>query len=420
MKENKLINVSESTIIKRGTIWNLIASLLNSFMSAFLLVFITRINGVDLAGVFSFAAAISYQCLSLGAFGVRNFQSSDVKKEYLFSDYFYLRIFSSILMYGLLLYYAFGNGYSLEKAMIVLTFGIFKSVDAIEDVYHGEYHRYGRVDVGAILQSIRYMVSLILFVGGLVITKNLVFTCGMVACASMLIFVVQNKKYIHYFVSEKLSFNFVKVKELFFLTVPICISNLINMYVVNSPKYAIDANLSSEFQAYYGYLSMPVFTISLLSTVIYRPYISKMAEDWQDRNIKKFNKQVFKQVCIILFLTISITTFGFIIGLTLIEILYGVELSKYMLDFMVLLLSGGLNTMASFFAIVMTIQREQKKIIFGYLTALIFVLSCSKMFVLQFGMLGASLLYMFTSLILMLIFTFIVLYKCIIIRKGDL
>ena len=67
-------------------------------MSALLLVFITRINGVEMAGIFSFASAISYQCLSLGAFGVRNFQSSDVNCEYKFYDYFNLRVFSSILI----------------------------------------------------------------------------------------------------------------------------------------------------------------------------------------------------------------------------------------------------------------------------------------------------------------------------------
>lgn len=418
VKKNKLLNIDESTSIRRGTIWNLVASLLNSLMSALLLIFITRINGVEMAGMFSFASAISYQCLSLGAFGVRNFQSSDVNCEYKFYDYFNLRIFSSVLMYGLLFYYAFGNGYSFEKTMIVLTFGIFKSIDALEDVYHGEYQRFGRMDIGAYLQSIRYIVSLILFILGLLITHNLILTCGIVALTSMIIFVLQNKEYIRYFVKEKFSFDFTSVKKLFYLTVPICISNLINMYVVNASKYAIDANMASEFQAYYGYLSMPVFTISLLSTVIYRPYISKMAEDWQGKDFKSFNKHVLKQIIVIVVLTTLITSFGYILGLRLVGILYGVDLMMYMPHFIILLLGGGFNTMAVFLSIVMTIQREQNKIILGYISALVFVLLCSNVLVQTFEMLGASLLYFMTSFLLMGVFSTIVLRKYFIIKKG--
>ena len=46
-----------------------------------------------------------------------------------------------LLMYSLLIYYAFGQGYTLEKSLIVLTFGMFKSIDAFEDLIHGEFQR---------------------------------------------------------------------------------------------------------------------------------------------------------------------------------------------------------------------------------------------------------------------------------------
>lgn len=408
---NSLFNADESTILKRGTFWNLVASILNSLMSAFLMFFITRINGVILAGIFSYASAIAYQCLSLGAFGVRNFHSSDVRKEFSFSDYINHRVISSILMYTLLIYYAFGKGYSLEKAMIIFTFGLFKSIDAIEDVYHGEYQRNGRLDIGAKLQSIRYLLSLVVFVIGLWISHNLIVTCTIAFIASTLIFTIQNRKFITYFVKEKIHINWKRTMSLMILTMPICISNLINMYVVNAPKYAIDRNLSSEFQAYYGYLVMPVFTINLLSTVIYRPYISKMAENWQNDEIKNFNKQLIKQIIIIVVLTILITLFGYLLGLTLIEVLYGVKLHKYMMHFLILLLGGGLNTIAVFLSIVMTIQRDQNKIIIGYIVALFFSVFCSDFLIQKFHIMGASLLYFITSLLLTVIFVLVILIR---------
>lgn len=402
---NLINDDNEKRILKRSTVWNMVASILNSLMSAFLLFFVTRINGVTIAGMFSYASAVSYQCLSLGAYGVRNFQASDVKNEYSFFDYFNLRIFSAILMYILLIYYAFFNGYSLEKAMIVFTFGVFKSVDALEDVFHGEYHRQGRLDVGAILQSVRYFISLIIFVIILIISKDLVLTCSVASLSTIIIFIVQNKVIVKYYIDTKYNFDFLKVKKLFLLITPICISNLINMYVVNAPKYAIDNHLMSDFQAYFGYLLTPVFTINLLSTVIYRPYINKLSMDWQNNDMKSFNQHILVQLGIIAVLTISITLFGYVIGLKLLEILYGVSLHEYMFCFVLLLLGGGFNTIASFLSIILTIQRKQKTILVGYIVSFLFCLIFADYLVINYELLGASLLYIFTSLILSMVFT---------------
>lgn len=409
MMKNRLLSLinddNDKSILKRATFWNMIASILNSLMSAFLLYFVTRINGITTAGIFSYASAVSYQCLSLGAYGVRNFQASDVKNEYSFSDYLNHRIFSAILMYSLLIYSAFCKGYTFEKAMIVFTFGIFKSIDAIEDVFHGEYHRNGRLDVAAFIQSIRYSASLASFVGVLLLTKDLILTCLFTSFVTIAIFLIQNKAVMQYFVCEKYHVKFVKIKNLLLLTTPICISNLINMYVVNAPKYAIDHHLNSDFQAYFGYLLTPVFTINLLSTVIYRPYINKLSIEWQKKNMKLFNRHILIQLGIIFALTASITLFGYLIGLRLLEMIYGVKLLNYMNCFVLLLLGGGLNTIASFLSIILTIQRKQNTILIGYFTSFVFCLLASDFFVFNYELLGASLLYVLSSLTLTVVFS---------------
>ena len=106
---DKLINVNEKRILKRSFFWNMIASILNGFTSAIFLFFITRFCGLNEAGIFSIASAIAYQCISLGNFGTRGVHASDVKEEFSFCDYFYVRIFSYLLLLMMLLYYLQGN-----------------------------------------------------------------------------------------------------------------------------------------------------------------------------------------------------------------------------------------------------------------------------------------------------------------------
>ena len=89
MKEkiiHSLLDVSRDKILKRSFFWNMIASMLNAITSAILLFFITRFCGINEAGVFSIASAIAYQCVSLGNFGTRGVQASDVKEEFSIFD----------------------------------------------------------------------------------------------------------------------------------------------------------------------------------------------------------------------------------------------------------------------------------------------------------------------------------------------
>ena len=44
---------------KKNAIWNTIGITINSFNSLFFLIIINRINGVDIAGIFSFAFSVA-------------------------------------------------------------------------------------------------------------------------------------------------------------------------------------------------------------------------------------------------------------------------------------------------------------------------------------------------------------------------
>ena len=403
--KNWLINVDESKIIKRATFWNLIASLLNSFMSAVLLFFITWINGVDKAGMFSIASAFAYQCLSLGYFGVRNYHASDVKKDYTYKDYLNVRIISGIFMLILIVWCAFGHGYSTEKSLIVLTFCIFKCVDIIEDLMQGEMQRNGRLDIGCILQSIRYLISLIAFIILLYITKNVAISCIIITIMTTVMIFALNKPILSKYVNNKEKTNNKMTVKLFFACLPICIGNAINMYIANCPKYAIDSIMTDRYQTYYGILAMPVFTINLLSAVIYRPYVKLLGDSWQNKNYKLFFKYIFKQVLVILALTFAITLFGYIIGLTIIELIYGVKLHVYMSSFIILLFGGGLNAMSAYFAVVLTASRAQNKLFIGYAITFVAALLLGMPLVKLYGINGAAYLYAILNLVTLVLFT---------------
>ncbi len=401
---NWIIHVDDKKIMKRSTWWNLISSTFNAGYTAILYFFVGWIVGGNAVGIVSIASAYAYQCLSIGVFGVRNVQASDVKKEYSFSDYFYLRIISCIFMYLVLLYYTFFQEYSFEKLSVVLIFGLFKSIEAIEDLYHGEYQRFDRLDIGCILQATRYFLSLIVFVILLFLSKDLILSFFISTLLSAALCYVQNVWIIHAFVNEKIQFVRSKVRRLFFICLPICIGNSVSTYIVNMPKYAIDDMGNDILQMQYGYLVLPILTINLLSAVIYRPIVNKLSRFYYDGEFQRFFKEILKQMMIIGILTLIIVVGGYLIGLRLLGFIYGVDLMESMPAFMVMLIGGGLNTVSAFFVIVLTIQRAQNELLISYIVTLLVGVPIAATLIQTYGIMGASILYLILSICLDLLF----------------
>ena len=382
-----------NVILRRGTIWNLYSSILNSGMTALIIFFITLFGSNPSIGYFSLATGIAYQCQAIGNFGMRNIQASDVKNEFSFFDYLNARFLPVILMYAVLCFYAFQSDYTLEKSMIILTYGIYRSIDALEDVFHGEFQRNDRFDIGVIFQSIRFTVSLVVLALVMFVTHNLILSFISASIISIFLFLVQNSRLIHYFVKEKYSFNPASWKMVFKMCFPICISGFIAMYIVNASKYAIDNYLSNDIQVYYGILVLPVTLISILSTVIYRPHITYISKAWYKKDFKTFKKIILKQLGIISGLTILIMIGGYLLGLSILGWIYQIDLTPFMLDFMLLLLGGGIYAVSQLIGIVVTILRKQNHMFMIYIFVFCIILLSAKWLAINLQMTGVVLIY---------------------------
>ena len=74
---------------------------------------------------------------------------------------------------------------------------------------------------------------------------------------------------------------------------------------------------------------MPVFVISLLSQFVYQPVISKMALLWHEEKLTQFKKLIWKQVSLIFLLSIAAVIGGYLLGIPVLSLVYGVNLKKY-------------------------------------------------------------------------------------------
>ena len=88
----------KENIKKDSYIWNTIGGLINAFQSVIILMVLTRSLDMEYAGIFTIAWAIANLVITIGKYGVRNYQVTDVNEKYSFNDYFSNRVIVSILM----------------------------------------------------------------------------------------------------------------------------------------------------------------------------------------------------------------------------------------------------------------------------------------------------------------------------------
>ena len=180
---------------------------------------------------------------------------------------------------------------------------------------------------------------------------------------------------------------------------PVAITTFIRMYMTNAPKYAIDNCLGDVDQAYFNVLFMPVFIITLISDIIFRPYIPKFSSDWYNFQLKSFTKMLYRQLFIILLLTIIITLGGYLLGLRLLELIYGMELHRYMVPFLLLLIGGGINTYSAYMTIVITVIRAQKNMALVYVLDFAICLLIMNPLVESFSINGAVFIFIVLNLV---------------------
>jgi O-antigen/teichoic acid export membrane protein len=396
-------------------VWNMIGSILMAFQSVILLMVLRRTMDLAVAGVFSIAYANSNLFLTVGKFGMRNFQVSDIEQQFTFSEYKCSRWISTIAMMVIVCIYvfvvSFKNGYTFEKAMIIIWMCLYKAVDSIEDVYCGEYQRRDRLDIGAKSLTLRVFVTMIIFVIAVVITRSLLISLIVSTLATALIAIVLIKMTVGEFCENYVTLlNKKRVLKLLWLCLPLFLGAFLSFYIGNAPKYSIDAILSDEIQACYGFIAMPVFVIGLLNNFIFNPLIFRLSSLWNENKIESFIKRIFIQSIVVCIITLVCIGAASICGIPVLSWLYNTDLSAYKQELLIMLLGGGFLGMSGLLNIVITIMRGQRLLMTGYIVTALMAILFSDMVVERDGVMGATVFYTILMCVLSIAFFAIFIY----------
>jgi len=396
---------------KSEIIWNTLGSFVESLLSAVLLMFCTRLNGTEIAGMFSISFATATILNAIGDFGIRIYQVTDTNRKYKFGDYLLARVFVVITMVIIGILFVNISGYTAEKLWICIALIMFKVIDNLSETYQGEFQLRNRLDLGGKSMVIRVSSSLIVFFIIDVITKNVIFSCITFVLTNLTLFLLWDVRILSKFQKLEIKYDKNNIKEILLDCLPLAISTGLSLYIINATKYAIDNFGDYTMQTYFNVIYMPTFVINLVSAFVIKPFLKPFGDLWNSKEYLKFIKSISLIILILAGATICIDIACALLGVPVLSFIYGIDLSPYKIEMLLLVISGFFYASATVMLYALSTIRKQKLTTIAYIITSVIALIASNICVNKWQMKGAIVSNMITTVTLFVLLVIFFLYE---------
>jgi O-antigen/teichoic acid export membrane protein len=257
------------------------------------------------------------------------------------------------------------------------------------DLYQSQFFRNNRLDLSGQSLFFRTLLPLAAFVATLLVTREVItslvvlLVCNLVCTYGLAIRRVKS------FVEKRTPFDPAALKRLTGQAVPLFISDFLAGFILGVPRFGIDRLLDETAQGYYALIFMPVFTINLLSLLLFKPALGRCARLLEDRDFDTFRKLITRQVGIIVVLTLLALVAVQLVGIPVLSWIYGIDLTPVKLDLVVITLGGGFVALCNIGYFLLVIMRRQKSVLIAYSLGLVIAVVLCGILIFVAGLTGA-------------------------------
>lgn len=401
---------------RKNFIWNIIGTGFSSFNSLFFLIIVTRINGVENAGIFTLAFSTACILYMIGIYAGRIYQVTENDSSITNKDYIVNRLVSCTITIFMIIAFVIIRQYDLYKSAIFIILAIYKSLEAFSEVIYGILQKNNFLDKAGKSGFIKSILSILLFIIVDIISKNLIMACLSVVFVYIFIIIFydyrQTKKFVNK--EEKVSKkNVINIfKNGFF---PFIIAFL-GVFMVNAQKYAIDGVLTEDMQAIFGIIIMPATVMGLLSQFLIHPYLNNIFELHKTGEYLKIKKLIYKIILIIFVVGIICISLGYFLGTPVLGLIYNLDLSQYTIPLTIILIASTFYTMAGILSPILITMRYNfiQFVVYGIIAVFEWILS--QILVSNFGFYGAVWSYIITMIVYFVVFYIVAM---VVINKNN-
>ncbi len=409
----------ETASQKRIVIWNALGSGVYALSSFLLLIIVTRVCGDVEAGVFSIGYAIAQLMLTIGVFESNTFFATDAEGQFSYEQFLAFKLLTCAGMVIASIFYTASFGYDAHKAAVAYALCAFRLVEALSNYWYASFQKLERLDLAGFSTVWRSVISIALFAIVLVASNDVVLALVVATLAEIaweiLYDVPRMNKIVHI---KRPDFSPKPLIALFLACLPLFISSFLAAYLSNVCKYAIDAVGTEQMQTIFNILFMPSFVINLFMIFFIRPSLTKLALLWIHHDVKPFLNILAKLLMLVVGITAAVCLACALVGIPILELLYGISLEGYKAPLIVIMVGGGLISAANVFYNGMVVIRAQNGVVVGYALAIVIATFAAKPLIISQGIMGAAWAYVVATLAVAVCFAAIFILALIVKMKN--
>jgi len=339
-----------------NVIWSILGIGANALYATILIIFVTRVNGMDKQGVFSFIFYISSIFQTIGNYGGRIYQVSDIKGKYSDNTYISLKAVTAAIMIVSALFFCFGNGYSQEKLFLMLIFVGYRFFENISEACFGVLQKNNRLDIIGKSMFFKAVLSTALFILLNYLTKNLLLSSASFILVYLVFFLFYDWKKTKAYSPIKFLFT-MQIKELAKESFQVFLYTFFNIFILNITRYFVDWKADDTVQGYFTSLVIPVSLISLVAQFLIQPMVTPLVEEYA-KNKKGFARKSIMALLALFGIGIVAAVVSYFILVDVWGMVNGVSLQAYRVESFLLVLSGICSGGTTIISMLLVIMRK--------------------------------------------------------------
>lgn len=381
----------------KNFLWGTVGFLIFGFTSLFFMMIATRINGVDIAGAFTYAFANACVLCAIGSYSGKTFQVTENNETISDSDYLYHKLTTCFLMIGAAILFCIFTRPGNLKTVLIIILTLYRSIDAFIDSIHAIAQREGNLQSAGKSIFVRTILLVLTFFIVDKWTNNIVVTCLAILILNILFCLFIDFSIIkHLYKRTKYdkNKNWLLIKTGF----AVFLYSFLSSYVLNATKYAINTYSVDEIQAIFGIIIMPASFLAMVSQYLVQPFLNSITNNIKENNIKKLYKTIF-------FISLFITMLGLIallicyfIGIPILELFYGISLNDQLNNLLIILIGSIFHSLVILLSSVFIALRKTITQLILLIFTAIFAFFSSNYLTYHYGIQGSSYSYFFVTL----------------------
>lgn len=394
----------KKSIEKKNVIWNMIGATFNSFNSLFFAILVTRINGLNDAGIFTYSFATACVLYNIGIYEGRAFQVTDITGKNTDTDYLYHRILTCIIMFVTSFAFAIIKGYDGYKVAIFLLLCIFRLIEAFAEVIYGMLQKNEKLYQVGISLFAKAILGILCFALVDIITKNLILAISsliLVNIAGIILYDIKNVKQAQI---TKSKFNWKANNHIFKTGFFTFILTFLSVYLINASRYAIDDLLANEIQTIFGIIIMPATFMGLMGQYIIQPALTKLSQLIKEKRYLPLKQTILKLLAILMGIGVFVFVVAYFLEAPVLGLVYGVDLKPYFFSMMMIIFGSFFYASSMILSMILIAMRKtaSQAITYGIVCVLTTIMAYQM--VERWQMEGASITYTTSMIAITIIF----------------